>query len=256
MNEVENYNSNNVIVKGRMSASLTTLADVGGCNILLNQGGLLDTPSTIDLSSSSALDTALGTGARTVTIYGLGENKKYNTETISLAGTTVVTSAKKWYRVFIIKVTTFGNTGANQGDLYAVKTGTGGTYSTPGVPGTFTIASAIFKSLASTNQGTTCFYTTPNIDNGLWIVDRIDLSTRTQPGTMVVLIQDYANGSPATREAYVEFPAGAALQLDMRPYNIKVNKLTDIRVLALGATAGGIVHAAMTIKQLNAGCVF
>jgi len=248
----ENYNSKHIVVKGRLDTGLTTMADIGGCNILLNQGGLLATATKLDISSSSADDDSAGTGARSVTIYGLGADKKYQTETIAMDGTTIVTTVKTWYRVFIIKVEAYGDGLVNAGNIYAVKTGTGGTYSTPGVPGTFTIASAIVRMPATVCQGTTCFYTTPNITGGLWRVSSLDLSARTYAGTITIQVQDYGNAFAPRREFYSEFPAGLSVQLNLEKYNIVVGPDTDIRVLGAGASAGAIVHCGMVIECLTA----
>ena len=156
----DRYDGVAVTVKGRNPSSLTTLADIGGCAIALNQGGILATPIKLDISSSSTADVAAGTGARTITIMGLGASAAYQEETVTLTGQTVVQSAKTWYRVFGAYVLTAGTGLTNAGDIYIVGTGLGGTY-TSGVPGTFTIASACCKMLAGTSFGGTCFYTTP-----------------------------------------------------------------------------------------------
>ena len=188
-----------VWVRGRTDAGLATYTDVGGCNLALDQHGLLSTPAKLDITSTSANDTSAGTGARTLEIYGLGSNKKYQSEVITLNGNTIVQTAKTWYRVFATKVLTFGSGGSNAGIIYGVKTGTGGTYTT-GTPGTFTAASAIFKSVAGTNQSSTCFYTTPNYTNGIWRLCKLHVSTKTQAGTLIIQVQDRANNGPATRE--------------------------------------------------------
>ena len=45
MNNASRYSGNFIFVKGRMTAGLTTFADVGACNIALDQNGLLSTPA-------------------------------------------------------------------------------------------------------------------------------------------------------------------------------------------------------------------
>ena len=47
MNNASRYSGNFIFVKGRMTAGLTTFADVGDCNIALDQNGLLSTPAAM-----------------------------------------------------------------------------------------------------------------------------------------------------------------------------------------------------------------
>jgi len=244
------YNGPKISIKGRSSSTLTTVTDVGGCNILLNQSGLLNIASTIDISSSAVEDTALGVGAQTVKLLGLGAGGVFQTETISLAGRTVVTSSKTWYRVFFAQVTTKGTTGYNVGDIYVIKTGTGGTYSA-GVPGTFTIASALLKMLAIANQGGTAFYTTPADSTGeyQWQVKKMDVSSSLYGGMAFIQVQDFLNGTPYTREWYVNIAAGVPATVDLSDYQIFVGPLTDIRVQISTTSAASGVNAGLIIER-------
>lgn len=85
-----------------------------------------DPSETVDVVSSSADDTAAGTGARTVRIYGLKstESEEYETEDITLNGTTAVSSSNNWYRITRIKVLTAGSGGENAGILQVYHTTT------------------------------------------------------------------------------------------------------------------------------------
>ena len=181
MNNASRYSGNFIFVKGRMTAGLTTFADVGACNIALDQNGLLSTPAKVSVSSSSADDADEGTGLITATIIGLGPTAQYQEEDITLDGQTAVDSVGTWYRVFGIVGKTTGSGGTNAGDIYVVKKGTGGTYS-GGVPGTFTAVSALVKVPVGDGQGLTCFYTTPD-SVGSWQVTELQISGRTQAGT-------------------------------------------------------------------------
>jgi hypothetical protein len=238
-----------VWVRGRTDTGLTSLTDVGGCNLLLDQHTLLSTPAELDITSTSANDTSAGTGARTLRLFGLGSNKKYQEEDITLKGNTIVQTTKTWYRLFSSKVLTVGSGGSNAGIIYVVKTGTGGTY-TAGTPGTFTGVSALAKMLAGTNQSSTCFYTTPNYTKGNWRLKRLMVSTKTQAGTLVISVQDHANNDVPTREFYVDFPAGYSDTFDLEDLKLDFGPDTDIRVLSLGAANGGVVHATLEIKEI------
>lgn len=69
---------------------------------------LTDT-ETVDVFSSSANDTAAGSGARTVLIEGLDASGAVQTEVITLNGTTAVTSSNTYFRVNRVQVETSGN---------------------------------------------------------------------------------------------------------------------------------------------------
>ena len=103
-----------------------------------DQGGLYEyiaTAATLNVSSSSAADTAGGTGASNVEVSGLDENFKEISETLTLNGQTAVVTTNKFIRVFRMKITGSATADAsfptNAGDVYA---GLGGPAS--GVPTT------------------------------------------------------------------------------------------------------------------------
>jgi len=96
------------------------------------QGGIYSYPpsaSTMTLSSSSADDSASGTGARTVSVSGLDANYNEISETVTLNGQTPVSTTQSFLRVFRMVVLTAGSSGGNAGIIY---TGTGTV--TAGVP--------------------------------------------------------------------------------------------------------------------------
>lgn len=135
-----------IVVWGRNATAGTGIEELYQNDQALNWPAILTSSgSTIDFSSSSANDDAGGTGLKTLTLYGLGTDFKFHTETIALTGQTPVTSANSWTDIWGFEGATFGTGGTNGGDIYAVKTGTGGSYTT-GVPGTFT--GAVGKMLA------------------------------------------------------------------------------------------------------------
>ena len=79
----------------------------------------LDTAEYINVSSTSVNDTALGSGARTLIMYGLDANFNEISEVITLNGTTPVKSTNQYLRLFRALILTSGtNTpvgGANLG---------------------------------------------------------------------------------------------------------------------------------------------
>lgn len=87
--------------------------------------------SILSLSSTSANDTAAGTGARTVQIRGLDANYVRISENVTLNGQTAVNTVNSYLRVYGVTVLTTGSTLGNVGTVYA---GTG--VVTAGVPAT------------------------------------------------------------------------------------------------------------------------
>lgn len=71
----------------------------------------------LQVLSSSANDTSAGTGARTVEIEGLDSNWDVQTETVSMNGTTVVTTTNQFLRIFRAIVVTGGTSLRNEGDI-------------------------------------------------------------------------------------------------------------------------------------------
>lgn len=77
------------------------------------------TPETVHVFSASANDTSAGTGARTIRITGLktSTSTEYETEDLTLNGTTAVTSANTWWRVNRAEILTAGSGGENAGEV-------------------------------------------------------------------------------------------------------------------------------------------
>ena len=108
-------------------------ADVGDTKeTIWEQGGLYVYPASttvMTISSSSTDDTAAGTGARTVEIFGLDADYNEINEVVTLNGQTAVNTTKSYLRINRGIVRSAGSGGANAGTLYA---GTGTV--TSGVP--------------------------------------------------------------------------------------------------------------------------
>lgn len=85
-----------------------------------SEGGLytyLTSATTLSIVSSSAEDDPLATGAHTVEIEGLDSSYNVLKETITMDGTTTVTSTGSFLRVYRAKVLTAGSTGKAQGKI-------------------------------------------------------------------------------------------------------------------------------------------
>lgn len=83
--------------------------------------------ATLEVLSTSAADTAAGTGARTVLISGL--NSAYNTisEVVTLNGVTPVSTVNQYLRVNVFTTTTSGSGEVNAGDITLRVSGGGAT---------------------------------------------------------------------------------------------------------------------------------
>jgi hypothetical protein len=86
------------------------------------EGGLysyIETATVLKVSSSSANDTSAGTGARTVTLFGLDANYAEISETVTLNGQAAVNTTKTYIRINRMVVNTAGSGGQNAGVIYA-----------------------------------------------------------------------------------------------------------------------------------------
>jgi len=106
----------------------------GSLETIWSQGGIYSYPAAaiqMKVSSSSTDDAALGTGARTVFVYGLDADYREISETVTLNGQTAVLTTNSYLRVSRAYVVTAGSGGTAAGDIYV---GTG--VVTAGVPAT------------------------------------------------------------------------------------------------------------------------
>ena len=71
----------------------------------------------LELLSDDPDDTLLGSGARTVELFGLDANYVLINETLDTAGVGVVTTALTYFRIFRIIVRTAGASGWNEGEI-------------------------------------------------------------------------------------------------------------------------------------------
>ena len=154
--------SNNGVDISSNTISLVTSRNQAGRNGSVNSGttqdvwssggdytGFATSPETVQVFSSSTADTAAGTGARTVRITGLksSSSTSYETEDVTLNGTTIVTTVNSWYRINLAYVITAGTSGSNTGIItFRQSTTTTNVFCT--IPATY-------------NQSTAAVYTVP-----------------------------------------------------------------------------------------------
>ena len=168
------------------------------------EGGLYVYPpsaSVMTVSSSSTADTSAGTGARTVTVFGLDADYNEISETVTLNGQTAVNTTKSYLRVNRMIVRSAGSGGANAGVIY---TGTGTI--TSGVPAN---VYASINGVTGSNQSLMALWTVP-------------------AGYTAYLLQyDISNGTTSNT------PAVCKLILAIRPYG-EVFQAKDVKSLTTG----------------------
>lgn len=118
-----------VRVVGRRSNIASTEDDVwtGGeaATSPVAQRTLPASAGTLSIVSTDADDTAAGGGARTVLVVGLSPDWGEIRETVSLNGTTPVSTTLSFLRVNEVRVATAGSTGTNEGEIKVTHSGTG-----------------------------------------------------------------------------------------------------------------------------------
>ena len=97
--------------------------DTSGEEVIASFGGTYTpptSPTTLTMSSSSGDDTSLGgggTGARTILITGIDENRNTQTQTVSLQGITPVVTTTTWLGINRIEVISSGSGQVNAGNI-------------------------------------------------------------------------------------------------------------------------------------------
>ena len=99
--------------------------DTANAEMIWAPGGnlsILTTANTLDVVSSNTEDANGNTGAETLVIYGIDENRDYQTEAITLDGTNTVTTTNLWLGINRISITSSGSSQRNEGDITATAT--------------------------------------------------------------------------------------------------------------------------------------
>ncbi len=94
--------------------------DIAASETVWPTGGTYVFPTAVvpvEVVSSSVNDTSAGTGARTVTITGLDGAGAFQTETVTLNGTTAVATTLSWLRINTAQVATVGSGLTNAGTI-------------------------------------------------------------------------------------------------------------------------------------------
>lgn len=115
------------------------LAAFGGTGFTpLTTAYTLDVVSSSDEDSDTGGSVAQGTGARTIFITGIDANRDSQTDTVTMDGTTTVTTSSSWLGVNRVAVLTSGSSDANVGTITLTATTEGSTQATLPIGGSVT----------------------------------------------------------------------------------------------------------------------
>jgi len=202
-------------------------------------GGLypwMTASTSLEIVSSSTADTALGTGARTVTINGLNDAYDEVSQTVSLNGTSAVSIPTPLYRINGALVVTTGSGNVNAGTL-TIRDAGGGTT----------------RALISVGHGTTqqSEYTTPAgyTLQVITLVSCINRPTSTRDATLATYI---ANPNGSYRLPFEYSVNGQPFALPILP-GVIVPEKTDfgIRCTYVSTTNTDITAAWIGVMKLN-----
>lgn len=198
----------------------------------------LSTAAVMQISSSSANDAAAGTGARTVTIYGLDANYNQINETVTLNGQTAVNTANNFLRVFHLAVVTAGSGEAAAGTIYA---GTGTV--TAGVPaviyGVYTTGNGSTAAIWTVPAGYTAYITSYSAGYGNAI---------TAYGTVFLAVRPFGSVFDTTSQVRVSNGSQGWVEFS---YPIYVEEKSDIELRANSTTASANVVAEFQVVYVK-----
>jgi hypothetical protein len=224
-------------VFGRITTTGTTLQNLH----ILNAGAIdysiapFATPAAVQISSSSAVDTVLGTGAQTVLVVGLDANYNKQVETIPTNGLSASIGTKVFSRVFSIDVLTAGTGAVNAGNVFCSPTGTA---LTSGVP---TAASTWVMVAIGDGFGCNGLFTVPANKQGT--ISAVWLFNTTQIAEVSVV----AKVGGAFSQLFFGRLAATSPQIDF-PIFGKLPEKTDIYLRIKAVTTGAIAAGRMSVR--------
>jgi hypothetical protein len=193
------------------------------------QGGLysyLAAATQLSISSSSTADTSAGTGARTVTLFGLDADYNEISETVTLNGQTAVTSTNSYLRIYRMLVRSAGSGGQNAGVIYA---GTGTV--TSGVPANKYATIAI-----GDNQTLMALWTVPAGHTGYLLQTDVTVATTQNNKYCTVSLVARPYGEVfQVKDRFVKAESQTSLTYSVP---LKFEEKTDIEYRAIGDSAG------------------
>ena len=208
------------------------------------EGGLysyLSAATVLKISSSSTNDTSAGTGARTVTLFGLDANYDEISETITLNGQTAVNSTLSYLRIYRMTVDTAGSGGENAGVIYA---GTGTV--TSGVPANKYATIAI-----GDNQTLMALWTVPRGYTAY--LSQTDVTAATTQNNKYATVHFVARENGGVFQAKDKFVKAESSHNQQYDVPLKFEEKTDLEFRCVGDSAGAdiAVSASMDIVYIQ-----
>lgn len=194
------------------------------------------------IASSSANDTAAGTGARTVKIYGVDSSFALQSETLSLNGQTSVNLVNSYMSINFMEVLTAGSGGKNAG---VIRVGTG--TNTAGVP------AVVHGHLATGfNQSQSAIYTVPA--NKTLLIRNWFFSSKSVTAALTIefIIDRYVNAGVLKREEFCALNQSGASG-PCAQNTIYFAAKTQFMVQALSATSTGPVYVKADCLLIDSG---
>lgn len=193
------------------------------------QGGLysyLAAASILKVSSSSTNDASAGTGARTVTLFGLDANYDEISEDVTLNGQTAVNTTQEFLRINRMTVNTAGSGGQNAGVIYA---GTGTV--TSGVPANKYATIAI-----GDNQTLMALWTVPRGYTAF--LTQVDITLATTQNNKYCTSSLVARPFGGVFQVKDKFVKSESSHNQSYTFPLKFDEKTDLEVRAIGDSSG------------------
>jgi hypothetical protein len=244
------FSGNIVRFWGRSPAVGTAFEDLNHYGLAIDPYLIMTTGFALDVVSSSTADASpSGTGARTIRIVGLDAAGAFQTAVVTLNGQTIVTTTTIWTDVWAADVITTGTGRANAGDIYIIKTGTGGVI-TAGVPATVT--SGMLKILVGWNTDMNGHFCVPVGSPFKYKLVDICASAYTQSGLIQVGIQEPFSATDASIHVASVIGLGSSghAQIDAERCDFIIGAGQALRLRALCASASGVVQATAVLKRV------
>lgn len=222
------FGGRHVWINGYNGAGAATEEDIWDYSAVWT--GLAATGVTLEVGSGSASDAAAGTGARTIRVYGIDINGKFQTEDFTMNGQTEVAGTKVWYRVWGVEVLTTGSGYANAGVIYVADAVTAWV---AGVPSTTT---AIQATIAIGINVSRLGWFTPPASHAYWLRD-LFIGNATAAATYLVKVREYGDTVWKTEASFYM----AATQPEFATPRLKdfcdIPPMADFRITVTGNTA-------------------
>lgn len=231
-----------LVVSGSNSVVGTGYEDLYELSQTIDQETLFATPAALDYSSSAAADASASTGAKTLTVVGLDADKALVTEAVTMNGQTKVVGTQTFSRVIGAFVATVGTGLTNAGDIYIVKTGTGGVY-TGGVPATLT--SGVGKILIGEGRTRNGWTSIPR--GSVYQIKQLTVSARAQASTFALYLRD--TDKSWMLMATLEVPAGGSV-VWTPVVPIGATSEMDVIVRVKSAGASGICSCQLELQKV------